>query len=75
MNKYFSLPILAFLSVLMLAVAARPIAAASEAWVRTADMATGHKQHTATPLPDGRILVAGGTSFAPANKRAELYES
>ena len=25
-------------------------------------------------LPDGRVLVTGGTCFPPANKGAELYE-
>jgi N-acetylneuraminic acid mutarotase len=38
-------------------------------WSTTASMAAVHSGHTATPLPNGRILVAGGEKAT-----AELYE-
>jgi Galactose oxidase, central domain len=35
-------------------------AMAAEGWRPTAALASGRAYHTATPLPDGRLLVAGG---------------
>ena len=39
-------------------------------WTATADMIQARDGHTATLLPDGRVLVAGGCPFASA----ELYD-
>jgi hypothetical protein len=42
----------------------------------TADMAEQREYHTATALPDGTVLIAGGDRFgsAPALASAELYQ-
>ncbi|WP_437678659.1 Kelch repeat-containing protein [Sorangium sp. So ce131] len=37
----------------------------SGTWLRLAPMLTTRSYHTATPLPDGRVLVAGGFGFDP----------
>jgi N-acetylneuraminic acid mutarotase len=53
-------------------------------WGATSDMLEGRSEHTATPLPDGRVLVAGGiiglgeAADGPGNlglrSTAELYD-
>jgi len=49
------------------------------AFVATAQLGTPRQSHSATLLPDGRVLVAGGMSNAPAAlavlASAELYET
>src|SRR5438093_7969856 len=40
-------------------------------WTATGSMGTGREAHTATLLPNGKVLVAGGGSFP---NRAELYD-
>src|SRR5439155_1493894 len=54
---------------------ARPATAAVHGWTYTGSMATARGFHTATPLPGGRVLVAGGyndTSGVLAS--AEVYD-
>ncbi|VBB43130.1 putative Kelch repeat-containing protein [uncultured Desulfatiglans sp.] len=49
----------------------------SGAWERTGDMKTSRSHHTATLLPDGRVLVAGGRRAGDCNetlRSAELYD-
>jgi len=37
-------------------------------------MTTGRAGHTATLLPDGRVLLAGGTGNSTSSSTAELFE-
>ncbi|PYL08557.1 MAG: hypothetical protein DME33_06870 [Verrucomicrobia bacterium] len=49
---------------------------ATGTWVETGSMATGRYLHTATLLPNGQVLVAGGANFPGGILRsAELYTS
>src|SRR2546421_11493222 len=44
-------------------------------WSRAASLATGREEHTATLLPNGRVLVTGGTNGRGAVlASAELYD-
>src|SRR5206468_3381154 len=48
---------------------------ASGTWSGTSDMGTARVVHTATLLPSGKVLVAGGASFDAVLSSAELYDS
>jgi hypothetical protein len=37
-------------------------------------MATARLQHTATLLPDGRVLITGGSILTSSIAKAEVYE-
>jgi hypothetical protein len=52
-----------------------PLAHASDTWTTTGSMSAGHFYHTATLLPNGNVLVAGGfdASTTPLAS-AELYD-
>src|SRR5260370_2326272 len=52
------------------------IAAASGFWTTTGSLSTARTGHTATLLPNGRVLVAGGSDGTSGNKltSAELYD-
>jgi hypothetical protein len=52
------------------------IAAASGFWTTTGSMNTARAGHTATLLPDGRVLVAGGSDGTSGTRltSAELYD-
>ena len=44
-------------------------------WSPTGSMSTGRERHTATLLPGGKVLIAGGTNYlTPALASAELYD-
>ncbi|UQA55776.1 kelch repeat-containing protein [Polyangium aurulentum] len=43
-------------------------------WVPAAMMNTDRRWHTATRLPDGKVLVAGGESAGAATASAEIYD-
>ncbi len=46
----------------------------SGSWTATANMTEARSYHTATLLPDGNVLVAGGLSSGGALASAELYD-
>jgi hypothetical protein len=53
----------------------QPSAGQSGTWTPTGDLITGRWNHTATLLPDGMVLVAGGSASGGSGlKSAELYD-
>jgi N-acetylneuraminic acid mutarotase len=46
---------------------------ASGSWAATGSLATGRQAHTATLLPNGEVVVAGGSKLSSALASAELY--
>ena len=51
----------------------QPCAAAPGEWEYTGSLKTARFHHTATLLPNGLVLVAGGGDESAAFKSAELY--
>src|SRR5206468_841081 len=47
---------------------------ASGTWTATGSLATARDGHTATLLPNGKVLVVGGYTIATALASAELYD-
>ena len=45
-------------------------------WTATGSLATERREHTATLLPNGQVLVAGGLGGSPGHAiaKAELYD-
>ena len=55
--------------------ASTPPSGATGLWSRAASLATGREEHTATLLPNGKVLVAGGTDGrGKVLASAELYD-
>ena len=47
---------------------------ATGSWTATGSLGARHRYHTATLLPTGKVLVAGGTIGGSSLFRAELYD-
>jgi N-acetylneuraminic acid mutarotase len=67
----FAIPMLLLTAGLVLA---PPCAGQSGAWSPTGDLITARWSHTATLLPDGTVLVAGGSGTGSSLASAELYD-
>ena len=52
----------------------QPCAGQSGTWEETGSLATARYYHTATLLPNGKVLVAGGGDSYLALASAELYD-
>jgi WD40 repeat protein len=73
-SRFVSFAALAVSAGLLLA---QPCASASGTFVNTGSLAVGHDSHTATLLPNGKVLVAGGVNGPgdqTASASAELYD-
>lgn len=57
-----------------LAAVPRPAAAQSGLFVPTGTLNTARYSHTATQLPDGKVLIAGGNTTESASASAERYD-
>src|SRR5437762_2574025 len=52
----------------------QPCAGQSGTWTATGSLGTAHASHTATLLPNGKVLVAGGVDYSGTLGSAELYD-
>src|SRR5438477_9215531 len=52
----------------------QPCAGQSGTWTPTGSLGTAHVSHTATLLPNGKVLVAGGVNYSGTVGSAELYD-
>src|SRR6266849_4955200 len=69
--RRFSLPLLFFSAGLLLI---QPCAGAPFQFEETGSLATARELHIATLLPNGKVLVAGGSGSSGALAGAELYD-
>ena len=52
----------------------QPCAGQSGTWTATGSLGTARAVHTATLLPNGKVLVAGGNNYSGMLASAELYD-
>ena len=52
----------------------QPCAGQSGTWTATGSLGTARYLHTATLLPNGKVLVAGGNNYSGILASAELYD-
>jgi hypothetical protein len=70
---HFKRQIASLILIFSAAVLARPCAATPGEWEVTGSLGTARASHTATLLPSGKVLVAGGDGNG-ASTSAELYD-
>jgi hypothetical protein len=68
------LPNLVLLAALAIGLAATNLAQALGTWTTTGSMNTARTRHTATLLPNGKVLVAGGFNQTNLLASAEIYD-
>jgi uncharacterized repeat protein (TIGR01451 family) len=66
------LPRIHILLIMTAVIFGSPILRGQAVFVATGDMPTGHSQHTATLLPNGKVLIAGG--WFPTSSAAAIYD-
>jgi len=73
-SVFFARLVLSLMLIALLAFGTIQPAYAADTWTSTGSMTTNRYGHTATLLPDGKVLVAGGDSSSDYLASAEVYD-